>query len=73
MRVDAALYLESHVIIMSIGLVGRVVGTKMQKTAKVEVFRLSLDPYVLKVSHFVRNSCRILWCPEINEFLVVVL
>ena len=34
---------------MSMGLVGRVVGTKMQKTAKVEVFRLSLDTYVLKV------------------------
>ena len=33
------------------GLVGRVVGTKMQKTAKVEVFRLSLDRYVLKVCH----------------------
>jgi len=60
------------VIIMSIGLVGRVVGTKMQKTAKVEVFRLSLDPYVLKVNHLVRNGCRILWCPEINEFVVGV-
>ena len=29
--------------------VGRVVGTKMKKTAKVEVFRLQLDPIVLKV------------------------
>lgn len=30
--------------------VGRVVGTKMQKTAKVEVCRMFLHPQVLKVS-----------------------
>lgn len=30
--------------------IGRVVGTKMQKTAKVEVIRLMLHPLVLKVS-----------------------
>ncbi len=29
--------------------VGRVVGTKMQKTAKVEVLRMFLHPQVLKV------------------------
>lgn len=31
--------------------IGRVVGTKMQKTAKVEVIRLQLHPLVLKVSY----------------------
>lgn len=30
--------------------IGRVVGTKMQKTAKVEVTRLFLHPQVLKVT-----------------------
>ena len=30
--------------------IGRVVGTKMQKTAKVEVVRMLLHPVVLKVS-----------------------
>ena len=34
---------------MSVSFVGRVIGTKMRKTAKVEVFRLRLDPTVLKV------------------------
>ena len=37
---------------MSMSFVGRVIGTKMQKTAKVEVFRLKLDPIVLKVREF---------------------
>ena len=32
--------------------IGRVVGTKMQKTAKVEVIRLQLHPLVLKVSSY---------------------
>lgn len=31
-------------------IIGRVIGTKMQKTAKVRVTRLVLDPYLLKVS-----------------------
>lgn len=30
--------------------IGRIVGTKMQKTAKVEVYRMVLHPHVLKVS-----------------------
>jgi len=30
-------------------IVGKVIGTKMQKTAKVRVTRLVLDPYLLKV------------------------
>ena len=32
--------------------IGRVVGTKMQKTAKVEVTRMFLHPQVLKVKWF---------------------
>ena len=35
--------------------IGRVVGTKMQKTAKVEVIRLMLHPLVLKVSLLLYN------------------
>ena len=31
-------------------VIGRVIGTKMVKTAKVRVTRLVLDPYLLKVS-----------------------
>lgn len=31
-------------------IIGRVIGTKMRKTAKVRVTRLVLDPYLLKVS-----------------------
>lgn len=31
-------------------IVGKVIGTKMQKTAKVRVTRLVLDPYLLKVT-----------------------
>lgn len=31
-------------------IIGRVIGTKMQKTAKVRVTRLVLDPYLLKVN-----------------------
>lgn len=31
-------------------VIGRVIGTKMLKTAKVRVTRLVLDPYLLKVS-----------------------
>lgn len=30
-------------------IIGKVIGTKMQKTAKVRVTRLVLDPYLLKV------------------------
>ncbi|XP_065888764.1 small ribosomal subunit protein uS17m-like [Dysidea avara] len=66
---------------MSMGLVGRVVGTKMQKTAKVEVFRLSLDTYVLKYykirkkffAHDEKERCRdgdlvyIESCPPISK------
>lgn len=31
-------------------IIGRVIGTKMYKTAKVRVTRLVLDPYLLKVN-----------------------
>lgn len=31
-------------------IIGRVIGTKMQKTAKVRVTRLVLDQYLLKVT-----------------------
>jgi small subunit ribosomal protein S17 len=31
-------------------IVGKVIGTAMEKTAKVRVTRLVLDPYLLKVS-----------------------
>ena len=34
--------------------IGKVVGTKMQKTAKVEVTRMFLHPQVLKVNPFTR-------------------
>ena len=30
-------------------IIGKVIGTKMRKTAKVRVTRLVLDPYLLKV------------------------
>ena len=44
--------------------IGRVVGTKMQKTAKVEVTRLFLHPQVLKVKGVeeVQRSIRMIWC-----------
>lgn len=35
-------------------IVGKVIGTAMQKTAKVRVTRLVLDPYLLKV-----RTCRV--------------
>lgn len=38
-------------------VVGRVIGTKMQKTAKVRVTRLVLDPYLLKVSSEHSRAC----------------
>lgn len=41
-------------------IIGRVIGTKMRKTAKVRVTRLVLDPYLLKV----RNICIRLECGE---------
>lgn len=37
-----------HVSVHAKWVIGRVVGTKMQKTAKVRVTRLVLDPYLLK-------------------------
>lgn len=45
---------RTHEVVYSLGImttmfVGRVVGTKMQKTAKVEVTRMFLHPQVLKV------------------------
>lgn len=44
---------------MSVSFVGRVIGTKMRKTAKVEVFRLQLDPIVLKVWQALHLQLRI--------------
>ena len=50
---------------MSISFVGRVIGTKMRKTAKVEVFRLKLDPIVLKVCQIMRTKFLALMTPDI--------
>lgn len=36
-------------------IIGRVIGTKMVKTAKVRVTRLVLDPYLLKVNGFFKS------------------
>ena len=36
--------------------IGKVIGTKMQKTAKVEVTRLFLHPHVLKVRLYLRQE-----------------
>ena len=40
-------------------IVGKVIGTAMQKTAKVRVTRLVLDPYLLKVRNIA--VCRWHW------------
>ncbi|KAG5844760.1 hypothetical protein ANANG_G00166110 [Anguilla anguilla] len=37
-----------HASVHAKWVIGRVIGTKMQKTAKVRVTRLTLDPYLLK-------------------------
>lgn len=47
--------------------VGRVVGTKMQKTAKVEVCRMFLHPHVLKVRF--KNQSSISLLPSHFEYL----
>lgn len=47
-------------------IVGKVIGTKMQKTAKVRVTRLVLDPYLLKVTPVNNFSCLLgfVFCAE---------
>ena len=50
-----ALFGTSAWIVMAL-FIGKVVGTKMQKTAKVEVTRMFLHPQVLKVNPFTRSG-----------------
>lgn len=39
----------NHVSVHAKWIIGKVIGTKMYKTAKVRVTRLVMDPYLLKV------------------------
>ena len=52
--------------------IGRVIGTKMQKTAKVEVTRMFLHPQVLKVSDYLvhLNPHQVNWLKS-QDFLFV--
>lgn len=45
-----------HASVHAKWIIGRVIGTKMCKTAKVRVTRLVLDPYLLKVKFYLRTS-----------------